>query len=108
MAGELGMRSLVAHCHFQLSKVYGKVDQQERAGDHLTTAMAMSREIDMRFWLTGRGGDAGGGVRVGREAAGEERNTGSEQGTGDPSSRQSLRALNSLCRVAPKGILLLP
>jgi tetratricopeptide (TPR) repeat protein len=52
LAGELGMRPLVAHCHFQLGKVYRKADQQqEQAREHLTTATTMYREMDMRFWL---------------------------------------------------------
>ena len=51
LAGELGMRPLVAHCHFHLGKLFRKTDQQEQAREHLTRATAMYREMDMRFWL---------------------------------------------------------
>jgi tetratricopeptide (TPR) repeat protein len=51
LAGELGMRPLVAHCHFHLGKLFRKTDQQDRAGEHLTTATTMYREMGMRFWL---------------------------------------------------------
>jgi tetratricopeptide (TPR) repeat protein len=50
LATELGMRPLVAHCHFGL----GKLDQQSKrtqAREHFTTATTMYREMDMRFWL---------------------------------------------------------
>ena len=49
-ATELGMRPLVAHCHFGL----GKIDQQSKrtqAREHFTTATTMYREMDQRFWL---------------------------------------------------------
>ena len=51
LAGELGMRPLVAHCHFHLGKLFRKTDQPEQAREHLTRATAMYREMDMRFWL---------------------------------------------------------
>ena len=51
LAGELGMRPLVAHCHLGLGKLYRPTDQRERAREHLTTAATMYREMDMRFWL---------------------------------------------------------
>ena len=40
------MRPLVAHCHLGLGE--GK---REQAQGHLTTATALYREMDMRFWL---------------------------------------------------------
>jgi len=49
-ADELGMRPLVAHCHFDL----GKLDQQSKqkqAREHFTTATTMYREMDMQFRL---------------------------------------------------------
>ena len=51
LAGELGMRPLVAHCHFHLGKRFRKTDRPEQAREHLTRATAMYREMDMRFWL---------------------------------------------------------
>ena len=51
LATELGMRPLVAHCHLGLGKLYGRTDKREQAQTHLTTATAMYREMDMRFWL---------------------------------------------------------
>ena len=51
LAGELGMRPLVAHCHFHLGKFFRKTDQPEQAREHLTRATVMYREMDMRFWL---------------------------------------------------------
>ena len=51
LAGELGMRPLVAHCHFHLGKLFRKADQQEQAREHLTRGTTMYREMAMRFWL---------------------------------------------------------
>ena len=50
LATELGMRPLVAHCHFLLGRLCRKTDQQERAREHLTTATTMYREMGMRLW----------------------------------------------------------
>jgi tetratricopeptide (TPR) repeat protein len=51
LAGELGMRPLVAHCHLGLGKLHRRTAKLEGARDDLTTATAMYREMDMRFWL---------------------------------------------------------
>ena len=51
LAGELGMRPLVAHCHLGLGKLYRRTGQRQTAQEHLTTATTMYREMDMRFWL---------------------------------------------------------
>jgi hypothetical protein len=51
LAGELGMRPLVAHCHFHLGTLFRKTDQQEQAREHLTRATTMYCEMDMRLWL---------------------------------------------------------
>jgi tetratricopeptide (TPR) repeat protein len=51
LAGELGMRPLVAHCHFGLGTLYRRTGQRDQAREHLTTATALYREMDMRFWL---------------------------------------------------------
>jgi class 3 adenylate cyclase/tetratricopeptide (TPR) repeat protein len=50
-ADVLGMRPLAAHCHASLGKLYRRADEDARARAHLTTAMTMYREMDMRFWL---------------------------------------------------------
>jgi tetratricopeptide (TPR) repeat protein len=51
LAGERGMRPLVADCHFGLGKLYRRTGQSDQAREHLTTATTMYREMDMRFWL---------------------------------------------------------
>jgi tetratricopeptide (TPR) repeat protein len=51
LAEPRGMRPLVAHCHLGLGKLYRRTDEREQAQEHLTTAVSMYREMDMRFWL---------------------------------------------------------
>jgi tetratricopeptide (TPR) repeat protein len=51
LAEPRGMRPLVAHCHLGLGKLYGRMGQGARARQHLSTATAMYREMDLRFWL---------------------------------------------------------
>src|SRR6266508_1061477 len=51
LAGELGMRPLVAHCHLGLGKRHRRTGKRELAQEHLTTATTMYRDMDMRFWL---------------------------------------------------------
>jgi hypothetical protein len=51
LANELGMRPLVAHCHFGLGKLYRRTGDGANAKEHLTTATTMYREMDMQFWL---------------------------------------------------------
>jgi tetratricopeptide (TPR) repeat protein len=46
-----GMRPVAAHCHLGLGKLYRRTGQREEAHEHLTTATAMYREMDMGFWL---------------------------------------------------------
>jgi hypothetical protein len=45
------MRPLVAHCHLGLGELYRRTGKREKAQGHLTTATALYREMDMRFWL---------------------------------------------------------
>ena len=52
LAERLGMRPLVAHCHLGLGKLSLRTGQREPAQEHLTTAMTMYREMDMRFYLS--------------------------------------------------------
>jgi tetratricopeptide (TPR) repeat protein len=51
LAGELGMRPLVAHCHLGLGKLYRRTGKREQAHDHLSTATTMYREMGMTYWL---------------------------------------------------------
>ena len=51
LAESRGMRPLVAHCHFGLAKLYRHTGKRQEAQEHLNTATAMYREMDMRFWL---------------------------------------------------------
>jgi transcriptional regulator with AAA-type ATPase domain/tetratricopeptide (TPR) repeat protein len=51
LAEQLGMRPLVAHCHLGLGKLYRRTGKRQEAGEHLTTATAMYRDMDMHFWL---------------------------------------------------------
>ena len=51
LAEPRGMRPLVAHCNLGLGKLYRRTGKRQEAQEHLTTAMTMYREIDMRFWL---------------------------------------------------------
>jgi tetratricopeptide (TPR) repeat protein len=45
------MRPLIAHCQLGLSKLYRRTGKREQAQEHLTTAVTMYRDMDMRFWL---------------------------------------------------------
>ena len=51
LADELGMRPLVAHCHFGLGKFCRRMGKREQALEHLTTATTMYREMGMTYWL---------------------------------------------------------
>ena len=51
LAEELGMRPLLAHCHLGLGRLYGRTGKRQQAQEHLTTAISMYREMNMRFWL---------------------------------------------------------
>lgn len=45
------MRPLAAHCHLGPGKLYGQTAKREQAGEHLTTAVTMYREMGMAYWL---------------------------------------------------------
>ena len=47
----LGMRSVAAHCHLGLGKLYRRAGRRQEAQEHLATAMTMYLEMDMRIWL---------------------------------------------------------
>jgi class 3 adenylate cyclase/tetratricopeptide (TPR) repeat protein len=51
LAEPRGMRPLVAHCQLGLGKLYRRTGTPEQAREHLITAAAMYREMDMPFWL---------------------------------------------------------
>jgi class 3 adenylate cyclase/tetratricopeptide (TPR) repeat protein len=51
LATKLGMRPLVAHCHLGLGKLCQRTGDRAKAEEHLMTASAMYREMDMGFWL---------------------------------------------------------
>jgi tetratricopeptide (TPR) repeat protein len=51
LAEPRGMRPLVAHCHLGPGRLARQTGARERAAEHLTTAAAMYREMDMRLWL---------------------------------------------------------
>jgi tetratricopeptide (TPR) repeat protein len=51
LAEELGMRPLVAHSHLGLGRLYQRTSKRQEAKEHIATALAMYRDMDMRFWL---------------------------------------------------------
>jgi hypothetical protein len=51
LAEELGMRPLIAHCHVGLGKLYRRIGSRQQAEEHLTTGVAMMREMEMGLWL---------------------------------------------------------
>jgi tetratricopeptide (TPR) repeat protein len=51
LAEPRGMRPEVAYCHFGLGKTYRRRGNREQAEAHLTTAMAMYREMGVTYWL---------------------------------------------------------
>ena len=51
IAADVGMRPLAAHCHLGLGKLYRRTGPRSRSREHVTTATAMYRGMDMRFWL---------------------------------------------------------
>jgi sugar phosphate isomerase/epimerase len=51
LAGELGMRPLIAHCHLGLAKLYRRPGDGVEVQEHLKAALAMYREMGMTFWL---------------------------------------------------------
>ena len=51
LAEELGMRPLQAHCHRGLGTLYATSGQREQARAELSTAIDLSRAMDMTFWL---------------------------------------------------------
>jgi tetratricopeptide (TPR) repeat protein len=50
LAGQLGMRPLVAQSHLWLGKVYGRAADRSRAEEQLVMATELFRELGMPFW----------------------------------------------------------
>jgi len=50
LAEELGMRPLIAHCHLDLGKLFACTGKRDEAREHITTAVAMYRDMDMPYW----------------------------------------------------------
>ncbi len=51
LAEELGMRPLLAHCHFGLGTLYTKIGQREQPRTELASAIELYRAMEMTFWL---------------------------------------------------------
>ncbi len=51
VAGELGMRPLLAHCHLGLGTLYTKVSRRAPARAGLCTAIELFQAMEMTFWL---------------------------------------------------------
>ena len=51
LAGELGMRPLIAQCHLDLGKLCRRTDRAGDAQEHLTIAATMFRDMGMTCWL---------------------------------------------------------
>jgi len=54
------VRPLVAHCHLGLGKLCRRTGKRDEAGEHLTAAVRMYGEMDMRFWREKAATDLGG------------------------------------------------
>jgi tetratricopeptide (TPR) repeat protein len=50
LAETLGMRPLVAHCHLGLGRLYRRKGKRQKADEHVAKAIAMYRDMGMRFW----------------------------------------------------------
>jgi tetratricopeptide (TPR) repeat protein len=50
LAGELGMRPLVAHCHLGLGTLYRRTRDRARAEEHLTLARDAFSDMAMELW----------------------------------------------------------
>ncbi len=51
LAGELGMRPLIARCHLGLGHAYRRVENFSKANEHLREAVRLFREMRMHSWL---------------------------------------------------------
>jgi len=51
LANTLGMRPLVAHCHYGLGTLYTKMGRWDTARSELSAAIELYRTMEMTFWL---------------------------------------------------------
>jgi pentatricopeptide repeat protein len=51
LADELGMRPLLAHCHYGLGILYNRIGRPEQARTALSVAIELYRAMEMTFWL---------------------------------------------------------
>jgi hypothetical protein len=51
VATELGMQPEIAHCQLALGKLRLRSGEQRVGEEHLRTAIAMYRQMNMPFWL---------------------------------------------------------
>jgi tetratricopeptide (TPR) repeat protein len=51
LAEELGMRPLVAHCHFGLGNLYAKIGRRAEVRAELSAAVELYLTMEMTFWL---------------------------------------------------------
>lgn len=47
-----GMRPLIAHCRLGIGKIYRRTGKHQEAGELLTSASAMYREMNVSFWAS--------------------------------------------------------
>ena len=57
LAEPRGMRTVVAHCHLGLAKLYRRAGKCQQAQENLTTATAMYGEMGMACWLEQAAGE---------------------------------------------------
>jgi len=50
LAESHGMRPLIAHCYFGLSRLYRRKGDRKQAHEHLISAATMYHEMEMTFW----------------------------------------------------------
>lgn len=51
LADELGMRPLLARCHYGLGILYTQIGRPEQARAELSVAIELYRTMEMTFWL---------------------------------------------------------
>ena len=51
LAGELGMRPLLARSQLGIGRLYARAGNRDRAEEHFTTAVRLFIEMNMRLWL---------------------------------------------------------
>ena len=51
LAGELGMRPLIAHCHLGLGQWHRRRGDPAKAQEHMAVARTLYREMDVTLWL---------------------------------------------------------